>query len=220
MHPVGPLPPGAYWLRRLVALLALVAVVVLAWWAWGALTGGSDGGSSTPSLTTSPAPSTTSSAAPSDPASGTPTPTASPSPTATAKPTATAAAALCPSSAIAVAVTTDKKAYDAGQQPRITLSVTNTGSTACRRDVGQKALELQISAGGKRFWSSDDCAPGGSAALRLLGAGQSFRTTVVWQRTGSAPGCPSDRPAAPAGEYQVVGRDLDVTSEAAAFTLR
>lgn len=218
MHPVGPLPPGAYWLRRALVLLALGVVVVLAWWAWGAVTGGDDG-SATPALTTSPGASTTPS--PTASATTTPTPTAKPSATAKPSPSATSsAAALCPSSAIEVTVTTDRATYGAGQRPRITLSVTNTGSSACRRDVGQKALELQISTGGKRFWSSDDCAPGGTASLRLLGAGQSYRTTVVWQRSGSAPGCPSDRPVAPVGEYQVVGRDLDVKSEPATFTLR
>jgi hypothetical protein len=219
MHPVGPLPPGAYWLRRLVAALAVIVVVVLAWWAWGALTGDGGGSSPTPSLTTSPGPSTASSTP-----SATASPTATPKPTATATPspaaTTAAVAALCPAAAIEVTVATDRTAYSAGQRPKITLTVTNTGSSACRRDVGQKALELQISTGGKRFWSSDDCAPGGGASLRLLGPDASYRTTVVWQRTGSQPGCPADRPAAPAGEYQVVGRDLDVRSEPATFTLR
>lgn len=114
---------------------------------------------------------------------------------------------------------TNKTSYAATEKPQFTLRVTNTGSKACRRDVGRAALGLVVSKGETRFWSSDDCAPGGAADLHLLAAGGSYRTTVVWQRTASKPGCPSGQPSAPAGSYSLVGRDLDVSSKAVAFTL-
>ena len=52
-----------------------------------------------------------------------------------------------------------------------------------------------------------------------LRAGQTFATTVVWSRTTSAPGCPSGKPQAAPGHYQLVARNLTLTSAPAAFQL-
>ena len=58
---------------------------------------------------------------------------------------------------IAVEATTDSSTYPVGSTPKLTLTITNTGDVACKRDVGPKANELEITSGGYHVWSSDDC---------------------------------------------------------------
>ncbi|MFZ0322593.1 MAG: hypothetical protein WAN48_00495 [Actinomycetes bacterium] len=116
-------------------------------------------------------------------------------------------------------VTTDRQSYPPDVLPTFTLAVENVGTQTCRRDVGQRALELTVSSGGVQVWSSDDCNPGGPAAERVFGPGDRFVQPVSWSRQRSEPGCPSGEPLADPGQYQVVGRNLDVRSEPASFTL-
>jgi cytoskeletal protein RodZ len=220
LHPVGPLPRRAYWLRRLLFAVALLVVVALVWWlVSGMFASGSTGatgptGSGSPNPASS-SPSTTPTTTPTSPTS-TPTPTPT---TSSPSPTGSATVAACPDSVIKVTALTDKTSYTSGQDPRLTVEVNNSGHVSCKRDVGQVALELIIHSGSARTWSSDDCNPGGGHAVVTLRAGQTFATTVVWSRTTSAPGCPSGKPQAAPGHYQLTARNLALTSAPAAFQL-
>jgi cytoskeletal protein RodZ len=218
LHPVGSLPPGAYWLRRLLVLVALVAVVAGGWWLFGRL--GSSNGSPTASSSSGPGsqsstPAANTSSAPAT-HTATGTPSASHSPSGSPSPTATP---TCASSAIKVRAQTDASTYAPGVQPHLTIQVSNTGVTACQRDLGQAALELVVSTGTTRAWSSDDCNPGGAATVVTLRPGQTFSSTVVWDRHRSQPGCPT-LPLAKAGSYQLVARNLTLHSAPAPFELR
>ena len=109
--------------------------------------------------------------------------------------------------------------YTAGSKPHLTVSVTNTGKVACKRDIGQAAMGLIIMTGSTRVWSSDDCSPGGQAAVNTLKPGQVFSSTVVWNRTSSKPGCPSGQPAAAPGTYTLTARNLTLKSTPVTFVL-
>jgi len=102
----------------------------------------------------------------------------------------------------------------------LVLAVENVGDEPCRRDVGQRALELTITSGEDRIWSSDDCAPGGPRAVRLLRPGRPYAVALTWTPRRSAAGCPGDQPAAQPGTYVLSGRAGDVHGGAAVFTLR
>ena len=208
LHPVGPLPPGAYWFRRGVLLAVLIAVVAGGWF----LLGGP--GASTASPPASPGP--TSHPTTSTSTSTTPTPTPTVSVSHSASP---AAVTLCPDSVIRVEAETDAASYAPGVDPKLTVAVTNTGKVACKRDIGRAAMSLVVSLGSTRIWSSDDCSPGGEPAVDVLKAGQTFSSTVVWNRTSSKPGCPSGQPAAAAGSYDLVAKNLTLTSPHAPFVL-
>jgi hypothetical protein len=100
------------------------------------------------------------------------------------------------------------------------MSVRNSGSVTCSRDVGQAALELRISTpAGAVVWSSDFCAPGGPHNNVTLHPNQVFRTAVVWGRATSKQGCPTKQPKADPGTYVLTGRDLAVASSGARFDL-
>ncbi len=80
-------------------------------------------------------------------------------------------------------------------------------------------MELRVSQGDTLIWSSDHCAPGGSAKIVTLKAGASYSTSVVWSRSTSKRTCPTGQPDAAAGTYALTGRNLTVTSKPAAFAL-
>lgn len=203
LRPVGSLPPRVYWFRRSMVVGLVAVLIVGGWWLLGGL-GGQRSAASPPSPTAS--------------GSHTPTPSATGSPTATHRPSATGPT-TCPDSVIRVLAVTSAASYPAGTAPRLTVQVTNTSDLPCMRDLGQAALELLVYSGKTRVWSSDDCNPGGGHAVVTLKAGQTFGSTVQWDRQTSAPGCPSGRPNAAAGAYQLVARTLALRSAPSPFSL-
>lgn len=212
LRPVGPQSPGVYWFRR---LLLLLVVLVVGWLGWQWLGPDDDGGAGAgPSTTPTPTLSTTPSTTPAT-TSGTPTT----SPTRTKSPTSSPALPTCANKDITVAVSTDAESYAAGVEPRFTLRVTNESDAACQRDLGPAALELRVSSGGARIWSSDDCSNNTGSEPTALQPGTPFTETVSWARQTSQPGCPSGEPTADPGTYQVIARNLGLISEPAVFTL-
>lgn len=129
------------------------------------------------------------------------------------------AAGTCPDSELRVAVRTDARAYPAGTEPRISLTVTNTGTTACTRDLGSAALSVVVTSGADRIWSSDDCGGAGKAQPTSLAPGASWSTSVTWSGTRSSPGHCTQRAAAKPGFYQVAASAGGVSSVLYRFQL-
>jgi hypothetical protein len=197
-QPVGPEPAATYWRRR--AAVALAAVVVL--WIASLPLLGDDGGDDALSTRARP--------------SATPSTTVDP----TAAPTATPTGPLpCTDEALEVTATADAASYPAGGTARLELTVTNTGTVPCLRAVGQGAVELIVSSGDDRVWSSDDCAPGGEQGETLLEPGATQTARASWQTVRSAPECPPDQPRAAPGTYRVTARVGELRVPGATFTL-
>jgi hypothetical protein len=125
----------------------------------------------------------------------------------------------CVDSAIFVEATTDSSTYKVGKEPVLSLSIENTGSVACLRDVGPKANELEVKSGGYHVWSSDDCSSNKKTKIVTLEPGDRVASTISWSGQLSEPGCPEVNKAAKVGRYEVIGRNLDVFSEATPFAL-
>jgi hypothetical protein len=214
LHPVGSLPPSAYWFRRAVVLVVVLLLVVGGWLLLSGVAGGKKGAgpsaSTTPHVSASQTPVTT--------PSPTPDPTPSVSHTATGTPSPPAVTA-CHDADIKVTALTDASSYAAGAKPHLTVSITNTGKVACKRDIGRAAMTLLVMSGTTRVWSSDDCNPGGQPAVNTLKPGQVFSSTVIWTRTTSKVGCPSGQPAAAAGTYTLTSRNGKITSAPVTFVL-
>lgn len=145
----------------------------------------------------------------------------SPAPT---EPAATAPAATdpqaCPADALDVSVSTDSREYGAGDVPRLTLSVAVSGAAPCVVDlVSAGAVELLVTSGDDRVWSSADCGgdlPGRPVTLR---PGDVEQQVVSWQRLRSQEGCPAALTDVAPGSYRLTGRVGDATSEPVDFTL-
>lgn len=114
---------------------------------------------------------------------------------------------LCADADIAVTATTSAPSYPVGQQPRLTLSVTNRGAQPCVRDLsGPLQIFTVFGADGSRIWSTADCFPGQGSDIRELAPGQVVAFTIKWSGTASAPGCSGDRAPVPPGDYTLVAQ--------------
>jgi hypothetical protein len=107
-----------------------------------------------------------------------------------------------------------------GGEMALTLSVTNTGSAACTRDVGAGANELRVTSGSVLVWSSDFCNPSKATDVQVLEPGKPFTTSATWPGTITEKSCPADQPRAQAGGYQVVARNGAIESEPVAFAVQ
>lgn len=200
-QPVGPLPAETYWRRRVLVVLAVLAVLVLAWLPFRG------GGDDTLSADPSSSPSARADDDPTDGPSESPTP--SPSPTPEPEP--------CPDDALEVAATADAEEYAPGSTAALALTIRNKGTVPCRRAVGQGAVELIITSGDDRVWSSDDCAPGGDQGEVVLEPGAEQAARATWPTARSAPGCPPDQPQAQPGTYRVTARVGELRVPGAVF---
>lgn len=171
-NPVGPQPPGIYWRRRAVVLLGLVAVIVIILLIVFRPTG------NTPTSTSS-----------------------SPKPTAPSSTADDGDAAACDPAKIELTAVTDKGGYNAGEQPLISMSITNTGSSACTINAGTDAQEYIITSGSDQIWSSRDCQTDPAATETVLQPGIAKSTNPFpWDRTRSSlETCTGDRPQVAAG---------------------
>ncbi|MQA85047.1 MAG: hypothetical protein GEV03_10595 [Streptosporangiales bacterium] len=201
-RPRGRLPADAYWRRRVLALVGLlVAVGGVAWVASGF--GGEQQANSVGSRST---------------AAGVPAPQPTVTVTVTVTPNGSLAG-FCADDDIEVKLLADQETYQAGTDPAFTIFVVNTGDAPCKRDVGPKALGLQVLSGGQVVWDSDHCADSNRADVRRLRPGEEYRNSVNWDRTGSQPGCAGERAEVGPGTYQLVGRAGGAVSKELTFYL-
>ena len=184
-------------LLAIVVVGAIVALVLALWQPWR-----SAAPVSTPAPSVSTSAATAPPAAPSDDPSTAP---ADPTPEAEASGTAPAIAA-CSTADITVLAITDKDAYAAGEQPQLSITLSNNGATPCLINVGTATQSFVITSGTDTWWRSTDCQSESSDQVVQLAAGQTVSsvTPVVWDRTrSSVDSCGSSRPQAPAGYFHL-----------------
>jgi len=179
--------------RRLVAggaLLLVIALVVSGFALAGAFKGGSQQASSTQPSPTDPA-----SANPA--ASATPSTSTSATASATASPTASATP-TCNQNLVTVTASTDKPAYGPGENPMLTLKVTNGGKVPCEVNIGTSQMEFLVTSGSDRIFSSKDCQASSEDLVKVIAPGASETANFPWNRNRSADGC-KEVAAAPGG---------------------
>jgi zona occludens toxin (predicted ATPase) len=207
--PAGRLSPQVYRRRRLVmllGLLAVIAVIVLIIVRPGA-SQGDEADPTAPPATTPSAEAAVQETAP---------PTAIPT-----EPTA-ADGGACTEKQIAVEAVTDKIEYATGEQPQLSVTITNTGKNTCVLNAGTKAQVFTISSGSDVYWTSTDCQVDPIDAEVSLTPDTPISSTVplLWDRTRSSPDtCEGGREAAPAGgasyhlSVSVDGFESDTTKQ-------
>lgn len=228
-----PEDPATYWRRRVFALGGVLAAVALLAWACSGSGGDDDKQkvaqqsarpSSSPmatvTVTVSPTPSASaSSGTPSPSGSASPSTSDSASPSETPSPTKLGPGDPCDPSDVVVTAHLGDETYHAGHRPTFSYTLVNTGQRTCTYDVGPDGLELRITSGSDRIWSSGDCAKGAADSKRLK-RGVPYTRTVTWNRTRSNPDCDhTDKKARP-GTYVVKLRGDDVKTRSHVFYLR
>lgn len=81
----------------------------------------------------------------------------------------------------------DQSSYAAGELPRFSLSIENTGDEVCTADLGTAGMQFEVSSGNDQVWRSADCQEDAENLAVALEAGQLLETEeVVWDRTRSS----------------------------------
>ncbi|MCR2808116.1 MULTISPECIES: hypothetical protein [unclassified Microbacterium] len=188
------LSPAVYRRRRLVLLLALMAAVALVW----VLIAQPWRGAS--AIAPDPTPTATQAGVIDLPVPGASTPTPSETPTAEAAPDAVSSpsaaptqttaptAKSCMSRDVTVEPLTDQDGYDPGQNPQLSIRLTNNGAADCTINVGTSTQAFTIVSGSDVWWRSTDCQTEPSDMLVLLAAGQSVSSAapLTWDRSRSS----------------------------------
>lgn len=126
----------------------------------------------------------------------------------------------CMDQDIVVRAKAAKKSYVVGDSPELTLTIKNTGSVACVRDVGPLVNEIEIKSGGYHVWSSDDCNASKRSKIVTMQPGEVYASAINWNGRLSSKGCPDPKGAkAKPGSYTVIGRNGDVESNGRKFSL-
>lgn len=197
-------PSRAVFVRRRIAVLVVLVLVVtavtlLVMQPWR---GSED---PAPVVTDTTAPPQPKATLTSPPPEGGPTPTSSETPA----PTASATPALLPCSAkdVKVEALTDDGEYASGQNPKLSIRVTNTSPNDCQMNVGTAAQVFTITSGNDVWWRSTDCQADPSDAIVLLAKGQTVQSAapLEWPRVRSSVNtCGNeDRPRALPGTYHL-----------------
>jgi hypothetical protein len=159
------------------ALLMVIALVAGGFSLAGAFSGNSDQVSST-----DPAAGATASTGP----SSQPSPSASAAPTPTPTPSATP---TCNQNLVTVSASTDKAAYGPGENPMLTLKVTNGGTMPCEVNIGTSQMEFLVTSGADRIFSSKDCQAKSEDLMKIIAPGASETANFPWSRNRSIDGC-------------------------------
>lgn len=193
--------------RRLLVLLILLAIIGVAIWLviaqpWASAAQKTSAPAVTPSASSAP---TGAAATPSPSATVERVPsvgeemTSEPS-TDSAAP-ADPTAPTCTRNDVSVEAVTDQTEYASGQNPQLSIRLTNTGSDDCTINVGTTTQKFTITSGSDTWWRSTDCQSEPSDMIVTLTAGQSVTSAapLSWDRTRSSVGsCDSqNRPVAP-----------------------
>ena len=192
--------PAVYRRRRLTVLLVVIVVIVgivlLVWQPWNA-------GASQTDPSPDPTPSASSSPGGAATATPLPSPTASQAEPEADVPEGDAGAVACTAGMVEVAGITDKESYAAGENPQLSISLTNTGGVPCTMNVGTTTQTFTISSGDDVWWRSTDCQTEPSDQTVTVDAGQTVTsvTPLTWDRTRSSVSTCGDvdRQTAPGG---------------------
>ena len=84
--------------------------------------------------------------------------TETPDPTAPG-PEGDAASGACPTDTTSVAASTDEDEYEPGEEPVLSIEVTNGHTADCLIDVGEARQEFLVERDGDTVWSSRYCGP-------------------------------------------------------------
>lgn len=180
---------AVYRRRRLFVVTALLMVLAMGFGGFaaaGAFSGNSEQASSTDS--------------PSDAAAA---PAASPSATPSVAPTPTPSP-TCNQNLVTVSASTDKAAYGAGENPLLTLKVTNGGTMPCEVNIGTSQMEFLVTSGADRIFSSRDCQAKSEDLVKIIQPGASESANFPWARNRSVEDCqPIEAKPGAGGAYYI-----------------
>lgn len=195
-----PQPRWVYWVRRALVGAAALLVILLVWALF--FRGGGGGGDETEPPAEPPADAATETEPADEPES--------------------AASRACEAGDLQLALTSDATSYAAGATPTFTVTITKAPGASCTVDAGTASLEVLVTSGSDRIWSSLDCAvegAEGSERMLLLAEGAQEAAAVPWSRVRSDATCSSGLPEPRPGTYHAQATLVGAQSNDLVFTL-
>jgi hypothetical protein len=172
-----------------VVIAAVVFVVIAQPWRGAPQSSSSLSPVDSPAATGAASPSAPPGAATPGAAASTPTPGGTPG--------------ACTANEVTVDPVVDQTSYASGQNPKLSIKLTNTSGVDCTINVGSAQQVFTITSGSDTWWRSTDCQTDPSDQVVTLTAGQSVQSAspLTWDRTrSSVDTCNStSRPRAGAG---------------------
>ncbi len=101
----------------------------------------------------------------------------------------------CEQNLVTVTAATDKPAYAAGENPLLTLKVTNGNRVPCEVNMGTSQMEFLVTSGSDRIFSSTDCQADSTDLVKTIAPGQSETANFPWQRNRTVQGCARSTPS-------------------------
>ena len=131
------------------------------------------------------------------------------------------AGAGCDEALLKVTAATDKAAYAPGENPLLTLKVTNGNKVSCEVNLGTSQMEYLITSGSDRIFSSRDCQAESSDLVKTIRPGRSETANFPWNRNRSIEGCQvvEAQPGGGGAYYVFTARLGNKTSHKAVFQL-
>ncbi len=131
--------------------------------------------------------------------------------------------AACAPGVVELTASTDKSNYASGENPQMTLTLTNEGAVPCTINAGTTQQVFTITSGSETYWKSTDCQSGAVDANVVLEPNIPKSTNpLAWDRTRSSPTtCDSSRQQVTAGgaSYHLVITLGDLESNDVQFLL-
>ncbi|GGM98083.1 hypothetical protein GCM10011609_40100 [Lentzea pudingi] len=121
---------------------------------------------------------------------------------------------------IGVVAKANKPLYTVGDQPELSMDVSNTGAVPCIRDIGRQHRELTVltADGATVLWSSNHCLSAVGSETRVLAPKENFNYGTRWAGSTSRPGCGAHTKVGP-GDYLLVAKLAGKASSPVVFRL-
>lgn len=95
----------------------------------------------------------------------------------------------CDLNQVTVTASTDKPSYAPGENPLLSLKVTNGGQADCEVNLGTSQMEFLVMSGSDRIFSSKDCQAASDDLIKTIQPGNSEIANFPWPRNRSVEGC-------------------------------
>ncbi|WP_423183061.1 hypothetical protein [Arthrobacter sp. NyZ413] len=96
---------------------------------------------------------------------------------------------VCDLNLVTVTASTDQPSYTAGQNPVLSMKITNSGTAPCEVNVGTSQMEFLVMSGEDRIFSSKDCQAKSEDLVKQIDPGKSEIANFPWQRNRTVEGC-------------------------------
>ena len=153
------------------------------------------------------------------PAGGSSSGTPTPNPASPASSGSASAVVACIGAQLTISAGSQAPTYKVGDQPVLTLQVTNNGPGNCSQDLADSQVELRVYNGAARVWGSHDCLIQPGTDVKTLVAGTTVGVQITWSGLSSQPACAGTRQRVGAGTYTLYPYLAGAQGTAAQFSI-